>query len=42
VQAVAEACELDAASSGPILCMTAEPTHEYPPATIHKVKRTKR
>ena len=42
VQAVAEACELDSNSSGPILCMTAEPTHEYPPATIHKIKRARK
>lgn len=39
IQAVAEACDLDTNSSAPILSMTACPTHEYPPATAHAVKR---
>ena len=39
VQAVAEACDLDAHSSPPILRMEVCPTHEYPPATAHVVKR---
>ena len=41
VQAVAEACELDINSSAPVLRMEACPTHEYPPATAHVVKRRK-
>jgi hypothetical protein len=41
VQAVAEACELDALSSAPILSMTAEQV-EFPPVQLHTVKRRKR
>jgi hypothetical protein len=39
VQAVAEACDLDAISSAPILRIEVAPTHEYPPPTWHEVKR---
>ena len=39
VRAVAEACELDANSSAPILSMSACPTHEYPPPQVHVPKR---
>jgi len=38
VQAVAEACELDALSSSPIMSMTVCPV-EFPPPTFHEVKR---
>lgn len=39
VQAVAKACELDAHSSDPILSMAVCQPQEYPPATVHTVKR---
>ena len=40
VQAVAEACELDVMSSGPILSLTVEAV-EFSPVTVHKIKRKK-
>lgn len=41
VQAVAEACELDAQSSAPIMSMTVEAV-EFSPPTFHEVKRGRR
>lgn len=41
VEAVADACELDAVSSAPILSMKVEPV-QFSPATVHEVKRAKR
>jgi hypothetical protein len=41
VQAVAQACEHDAHSSDPILSMAVCQPQEYPPATVHTVKRRK-
>ena len=41
VQAVAEACELDAMSSAPIFSMTVEPV-EFSEATVHTVKRRRK
>ena len=41
VQAVAEACELDANSSAPILSMTVEPV-EFSPVSMHTVKRRRK
>ena len=38
IQAVAEACELDAQSSAPIMSMTVVSV-EFPPPTFHEVKR---
>jgi hypothetical protein len=41
VEAVAEACELDAMSSAPIMSMSVV-TVEFPPPTFHEVKRGRR
>lgn len=41
VQAVAEACDLDAQSSAPIMCMKVQPV-EFDPPTFHEVKRGRR
>lgn len=41
VQAVAEACELDAMSSAPILSLTVEPV-EFSPIAVHTVKRKRK
>ena len=41
VQAVAEACELDALSSAPILSLTVEPV-EFSPVSVHTVKRKRK
>lgn len=40
IQAVAEACELDAVSSAPILSLTVEPV-EFSDVAVHTVKRAK-
>lgn len=42
VEAVADACELDAMSSAPIMRMEVCPPVEFPPATLHEVKRGRR
>lgn len=41
VDAVAEACELDAFSSDPIMSMTVQDVAEFAPASVHKVKRSR-
>lgn len=38
VEAVADACQLDAQSSDPIMSMSVEGAAEYAPAAVHKVK----
>lgn len=39
IEAVAEACELDAVSSAPIMAMTVVEPVEFPQATFHAIKR---
>lgn len=39
IEAVADACELDAVSSAPIMAMTVVTPAEFPPPTLHEVTR---